>query len=141
MDKIDWTVWLQAGNFLLLVLLLERVLYRPLQAILDQRQARQDNAVQRSQELEAQIAQQQQAFDAQLSQAKQQAQQARAAELEQAKKEQARLISEAHEAAVTTLEQVRRDVADQHAVEADRLPGYAARLGDEVAARLLGRPL
>lgn len=141
MDKIDWTLWLQVGNFLLLIVILQRLLYRPLLAILDQRQIRQDNAVQRSRDLEAQIAQQQDAFDAQLSQAKLQAQQARSAALEQAQKQQALLIGEAHDQAMATLEQVRREVAGQLAVEAGQLQSYAARLGDDVAERLLGRPL
>ena len=97
--------------------------------------------MQRSRDLEAQIAQQQDAFDAQLSQAKLQAQQARSAALEQAQKQQAMLIGEAHDQALATLEQVRREVAGQLAVETGQLQSYAARLGDEVAERLLGRPL
>lgn len=141
MDKIDWTLWLQAGNFLLLIVVLERLLYRPLQAVFDQRQARQDNAAQRTRELEVQILQQQEAFDAQLSHVKQQAQQARSAALEQAQQHQARLVSEAHEQAMHTMEQVRQEVAVQLATEAGQLQSYAARLGDEVAERLLGRPL
>lgn len=141
MDKIDWTLLVQAGNFVLLIVILQKLLYRPLQAILDQRQTRQDNAEQRSRELEAQIAQQQQAFDAQLSQARQQAQQARSAALEQAQKQEAQLLEQAHDQAAQTLAQVRSDVAAQVEAEAGRLQSLTVQLGDEVAARLLGRPL
>jgi F-type H+-transporting ATPase subunit b len=141
LDKIDWTLWLQAGNFVLLIIILQRLLYRPLQALLDQRQARKDNAEQRSRDLEAQISEQQQAFDAQLSQARQQAQQARLAALEQAQQEEARLLEQAHDQAAQTLAQVRQKVADQVDSEVGRLQSLAARLGDEVAERLLGRPL
>jgi F-type H+-transporting ATPase subunit b len=141
LDKIDWTLWLQAGNFVLLIWLLQRLLYRPLQAILDQRQVRQDNAEQRSQELEAQITEQQQAFDAQLGEARQQAQQARSTALEQAQREESKLLVQAHAQAAQTLEQVRAQVREQVAAEVGRLQGLAAGLGDEVAERLLGRPL
>jgi F-type H+-transporting ATPase subunit b len=141
LDKIDWTLWLQAGNFVLLIVILQRLLYRPLQAILDQRQARRESAEQRSRDLEAQVVEQQQVFDEQLSQARQQAQQARLAALEQAQQEEARLLGQAHDEAAQTLAQVRRKVAEQVETEVDRLRNLTAHLGNEVAARLLGRPL
>lgn len=141
MDKLDWTLWLQAGNFLLLILLLELLLYRPLQAIMDQRQARVDGARQRSAELEAQIAERQEVFDERLEQARDEARQVRHAALEEAHRQQTRLIGEAHDQAAQSLEQVRREIAARLQTETAQMRALATRLGDEVAARLLGRPL
>jgi F-type H+-transporting ATPase subunit b len=141
LDKIDWTLWLQAGNFLLLIVILERLLYRPLQAILDQRRDGREEAVRRSTELEEQIAQQQRAYDEQLAQALQRVQQARAAALEQAQGEEARLVGQAHDDAAAVLERVRGEVAGQVQAEIERLPQLVARLGDRAAERLLGRSL
>lgn len=141
MDKLDWTLWLQAGNFLLLILLLERLLYRPLRAVIEQRSARLDGARQRSRELEEQIVTQQQAFDRQLTAARQEAGQARHAQLEAARQRQAQVIGAAHDAAAQQLEQVRREVAAGLDAERADLRRLATRLGDDIAARLLGRPL
>lgn len=141
MDKLDWTLWLQAGNFLLLILILERLLYRPLRAVMDQRQARVDDARQRSQVLEAQIAEQQAAFDTRLEQARQQARQARHEALEEARQQHTQLIGEAHDHAAQSLERVRGEVAAQLSAQRAQLRSLAARLGEDVAARLLGRSL
>jgi hypothetical protein len=50
-------------------------------------------------------------------------------------------LEQAHDQAAQTLAQVRQKVADQVDSEVGRLQSLAARLGDEVAERLLGRPL
>jgi F-type H+-transporting ATPase subunit b len=140
-DNIDWTLWLQAGNFVVLIVLLERLLYRPLQAVVDQRQARQEQAMERSRQLEEQTERQQQAYDARLAQVRNEAQQARTAVLAEAQRQQSQLLQQSHVQAAQVLAQVRHEVAGQLQQQSEQLPRLAARLGEAAAARLLGRPL
>jgi F-type H+-transporting ATPase subunit b len=136
--RIDWwTLALQAANFLVLVWLLQHFLYRPVQAIIAQRQQRTDGVMAEAnaartaaEQLRVQLEGQRAAIDRERHQALEaahaRAQQEAAALLERARADADKLLAEERQ----RIEQERTE-----AVEALRLE--ATELGVAIARRLL----
>lgn len=132
-----WTLLLQAANFLVLVALLYRFLYRPVLAMMDARQAHVHAAIEEAEaakrtaeELRNQLSTQEAAIGAErdrlLAQARVNAKAEQDALLEHARAEAERLIKETRE----SLERERNAAAES-------IRNHAIDLGVEVAARLL----
>ncbi len=134
-----WTLLLQAINFLLLVWLLRRFLYRPIVDAIGDRQAASNKllddaaaALQRAREQERMLADQKKALTEDVERvradSKKEAGEARKALIAAADAEAEKIKGEARIAGVADLDQRRREL------EAD-----AARLATDIAARLLRR--
>jgi F0F1-type ATP synthase membrane subunit b/b' len=132
-----WTLALQAANFLVLVWLLQRFLYRPVQAVLEKRRAEVDRAManaasaQRAGEvlrgdLEAQRASIESERQEAVERAHAEAEVQRAALLERARRE-------ADEARAAARERIEREREDAAKAIQDR----AARFSVDIASRLL----
>jgi F-type H+-transporting ATPase subunit b len=139
--KIDWTVWLQAANFLVLLFVLQAVLYRPLRDLMARRQARQDGAAARARQLDEDTARRQTAYRGQLEEARTQARADQAELLAAAHAEETRLLNEAPRDAGETLRTIRQGVAEQLAPARRLVRDRAGELSRAMAARILGRPL
>jgi F-type H+-transporting ATPase subunit b len=139
--KVDWTLWLQAGNFLVLIFILQAVLYRPLRDLMARRQARLDEAAARVRQLDEDTARRQADYKAQLAAARKQAQADKAEQLAAARGDETRLLSAAHADAGETLQAMRGQVAGQVDQARRIVRERAGELSRAMAERILGRPL
>lgn len=141
MIKIDWTLLLQVGNFVMLLLFLQFLLVRPLQALVARRQKELDSAASRARHLEEETTQRRATYLAQIEAVKQQGHDERVRILAEAREEEERLLTEASSCAVETMQSIRDGIACQYAEVAGHLSDQTQDLAKSMAARILGRQL
>lgn len=132
-----WTLLLQAVNFLILVWLLRRFLYRPILAVIAERQAATERV-----RTEAEAARQaaeaaRQTLEAQRTALPAERDRLIAAARTEAEAERAALLEKARQEADHALEEARNRLADERAQALDALQRHAADLGTQLATRLL----
>lgn len=141
MIKIDWTILLQAGNFLLLMFVLNLLLYRPLRDMLQRRRAAVEGGHGRARELEGQINEKMTRYQEQLRQAKLQGNAEKAALRAAAAKEEAEIMGAAHQEASEHLKTIKSRVGAEAEAARQSLRGETEALAAQVAAKVLGRSL
>jgi len=139
--NIDWTLLLQFGNFLVLLLVLNALLYRPLRAVLEQRKNTVDGAYERAKSLEESINEKMTRYQERLKAAKDKGAQERAELRRAAQLEEARVLEAAHQGAAEQLDGIRTRVAAEAEVARTALTAEARSLAGLVAAKVLGRSL
>lgn len=141
MINIDWTLFLQFGNFLLLLLVLNALLYRPLRGVLERRKATVDGAYDRAKALEASINDKMTRYQEQLKAAKDKGAQEKAGLRQSALVEEAKALQAAHQSASEKLERIRTQVVGEAEAARAALRGETQTLARLVAAKVLGRSL
>lgn len=141
MINIDWTLLLQFGNFLVLLLVLNALLYRPLRAVLAQRKATVDGAYDRAKTLEESINDKMTRYQAQLKAAKDKGAQEKAELRMAAQAEETKVLQAAHASANEKLDRIRTQVATEAEGARTALQSEAQNLAGLVAAKVLGRSL
>ncbi len=141
MIKIDWTILLQAANFMVLMLVLNSILYRPLRNLLNRRRESIDGAHGRARELETQIAEKMSRYQEQLQQAKLKGNEEKMALRAAAAKNEAELLASAHQSASEQLQTIKNRVQAEAEVARKSLKTETEVLAGQVAAKVLGRAL
>lgn len=141
MINIDWTLLLQFGNFLVLLLVLNALLYRPLRAVLAQRKATVDGAYDRAKALEESINDKMTRYQEQLKAAKDKGAKDKAELRQAAQAEETKVLQAAHAGANEKLERIRTQVASEAEGARTLLHSEAQNLAGLVAAKVLGRSL
>lgn len=141
MISVDWTLLLQFVNFMILLLILNRLLYRPLQDVIRKRRETIAGDQARAESLQADIDAKMQQYQEQLNAAKADAN----AERNQLKKDaahtEAEILSAAHAKATDQLQQIKERV-DNEAKQAEKiLRAETKSLADRIATKVLGREL
>lgn len=138
--ELDWSTFgLQVLNFLVLVWLLKRFLYKPIFTVIADRQATMERLRAEAERLRAEGETLKQRYEGRLAEWEREKQQTRARLHEELNKERARLMEEVHRSVAQerekakTLEERRRQELQRHAEE------VALALGARFAARLLER--
>jgi len=139
--KIDWTILLQAANFMVLMLVLNIILYRPLRDILNRRRENIDGAHGRTRELEAQIDEKMSRYQEQLQQAKLKGNEEKAALRAAAARNEAEILGAAQQGASEQLQTIKNRVQEEAAVARHALKAETETLAAHVAAKVLGRAL
>lgn len=141
MISFDWTLFLQFGNFIVLLALLHFLLYRPLLRIMEERRQATEGGHQRARDLEDEIQSKMKAYREKLHQAKTSANEERAAMRAAATEEEARILGEAQKKSVQQIKGVRDEVSKQASKARESLRGEAEDLAKQVASKVLGRSL
>lgn len=141
MIKIDWTILLQAGNFLLLMFVLNLLLYRPLRDLLQRRRAAVEGGHGRARELEGQISEKMARYQEQLQQAKLQGNAEKAALRADAARKEAEIMGAAHQEAAEHLKTIKDRVGAEADAARQALRAETEVLAAQVAAKVLGRGL
>jgi F-type H+-transporting ATPase subunit b len=139
--KIDWTIVLQAVNFMVLMLVLNILLYRPLRDILNRRRQNIDGAHGRTRELEAQIDGKMSRYQEQLQQAKLLGNDEKGALRAAAARDEAQIIAAAQQSASEQLHSIKNRVQAEAATARQALRAETETLAAHVAAKVLGRAL
>lgn len=141
MIKIDWTILLQAANFMVLMLVLNVILYRPLRDLLNRRRENVEGAHSRARELEAQIAEKMSRYQEQLQQAKLKGNEEKAALRAAAARQEAELLAVAHQSASEQLQTIKNRVQAEAGAARKSLKVETETLAAHVATKVLGRAL
>ncbi len=131
-------------NFAVLALLIypvNRLLLKPLAAVLAEREARTSGARERAEQLSGESQAQRAGLEERALAARAQAQARRVALLAEAEAEERALIDAAREAGQRELEEVRGSIAEELASARDTLAADAKKLAREAASQILGRKL
>ena len=141
MISIDWTILVQFANFIVLMIVLNRLLYRPLRNMMASRRETIDGSHSKARDLEAQIEEKMARYEEKLQAAKQQGNQEKAALRQAGAAEEAGIISKAREEATVRLQGVKEQVAEAATLARQQLKSDTEGLADEIASKILGRAL
>jgi F-type H+-transporting ATPase subunit b len=139
--NIDWTIFLQFANFVILMLILNVVLYRPLRAMLSSRRETIEGSQARVRGLEAQIEEKMARYEEKLQAAKLKGNQEKAALRQAAATEEAGILGSAREVATARLQDVKDQVAVAATAAGHKLKSDAQGLATEIATKIMGRAL
>ncbi len=135
----DWTLFVQMGNFILLIFILNVILYKPIRQILIERKKKIQGYKEGIEGLERDASESDQAFQARISEARGQGVQEKEALKQTGQEEEKRLTDEINRKAQAELEAVRAQIA-KDAEDARR--GLEKEIGvfsGTIAEKILGR--
>lgn len=141
MIKLDWTLLLQFANFMLLLVVLNVLLFKPLRAALAARKGTIDGDLAKARSLDEEIQAQVAEYEAKLQEARQRGSQERAALRQAAQIEEGRLLGTANEKATQRLQSLKDQVAGEAETARQSLRGETETLAREIAGKVLGRTL
>ena len=139
MIKLDWTLLLQFANFIILLVALNVLLYKPLRAVLAARKATIDGNLAQARALDEQIQSQVAEYEAKLQDARLRGAQERTALRQAAQTEEARLLGAANEKASQRLQALKDQVAGEAEAARQGLRGETEALARAIAGKVLGR--
>jgi len=137
--KLDWTLFLQFANFIILLVVLNALLFKPLRAVLAARKATIDGDLAKARSLDEQIQAQVAEYEAKLQEARQRGSQERLAIRQAAQTEEARLLGAANEKAFQRLQVLKEQVAGEAEAARQGLRGETEALARQIAGKVLGR--
>lgn len=141
MISVNWTLGLQFVNFIILLIILNKILYRPLMSIIAERREAIEGSHERAKSLEADIEEKMQRYQQQLSEAKAVANEERNKLRKTATDEEATLLAEAQSKANSRLQVIKTRVAGEAADASKALRADAKSLAGQIATKILGREL
>lgn len=141
MIEINWTIWLQFANFVVLMLALNILLFRPLREVMNRRRETVDVGHQAARDLESQINEKMERYQQQLQEAKLKGAGEKAGLRQAAAAEEAQILAAARNSAADHLQTIKGRVAEEAAEAAKALKGEAGTLASQIAAKVLGRGL
>ena len=139
MIKLDWTLLLQFANFMILLVALNVVLFKPLRAVMAARKATIDGDLAKARSLDEQVQSQVAEYEAKLQEARQRGNQERSALRQAAQAEEARLLGNANEKASQRLQSLKEQVAGEAEVARQGLRSETDALARQIAGKVLGR--
>jgi len=142
MTALDFDVYsvvYQIILFLVLLVILNRVLFRPYLALLDERERQTAGALRESSELEHEGARLKEEYEEKIAQAQAFAGAAKDAILQEVRRERERMLAQARLEATTSLEKVRQEVQSQMQIERRLAAAEVARVAEQMASKILGR--
>lgn len=139
MISVDWTLGLQFLNFIILLVVLNKLLYRPLKKIIAERNETVTGALASAKNLEADIDDKMQRYQQQLSDAKIQANDERNKLKKAANNQEAKILLEAQGKAATRLQAIKAQVGREAEDAGKTLKKEAGSLAGQIATKILGR--
>ena len=141
MISLDRTILVQMANFIILVLVLNHLLYKPLLKILDERKEKIDGTLKEAEQMMEEAEHKLEEYNNRIRQARQQAQQIVAEGRLKASEEQKRILASVRKEAEERLEKLQQELDAQKKSARDVLRRQAEVLSIKIAERVLGRSL
>jgi F-type H+-transporting ATPase subunit b len=139
--SVDWTLGLQFVNFIILLVVLNKLLYKPLSKIMAERREKIEGDRARAKNLQADIDEKMERYQQQLSEAKAHANSERNQLKKLASEEEAAMLTEAHGKASIRLQAIKQQVAVEADEASKTLRKEAKSLAGQIATKILGREL
>ncbi|MFA5700746.1 MAG: ATP synthase F0 subunit B [Desulfuromonas sp.] len=141
MISIDWTFLVQFANFLVLMVILNVLLYRPLRSVMAQRQEGIEAKHQKARDLEVSINEKMERYEKSLYEAKVEAGQAADSVRKDAAKREATILGSARMEASGHLDLIKAQVAKQADAARSNLKNETQELAAAIAGKVLGRKI
>ncbi|ALC18298.1 ATP synthase F0 b' subunit [Desulfuromonas soudanensis] len=141
MISIDWTLGLQFINFVVLMLALNVILYRPLRKVMQQRKETVDGSYRKAKSLEGAIDEKMAHYQEQLQQAKLKGNQEKNELRSQAHAEEGKILSAARATATEYMDTIKVKVASEADRARQALKAETEGLAAQIASKVLGRGL
>ncbi|NCU31333.1 MAG: hypothetical protein EOM23_00020 [Candidatus Moranbacteria bacterium] len=141
MISLDWTLILQFINFIVLLYLLNRILFKPLRAVMEKRRDTIEGSHARARDLQADIDDKMSRYQQQLTEAKRLANDERAQLRKLAVEEESKMIATAQANAVGRMDQIREQVGLESTRANQTLKKESTALAQLIATKILGRSL
>jgi F-type H+-transporting ATPase subunit b len=139
--SLDKTLILQMINFLILLLILNHFFFKPILDMLQQRRGRIQESEKRVSELEAEAAQQWEAYQRQLQEAKIEANAEKERIREEGIEAERKLLEDVRAETQQIVEEARRGIEEEAAKARQFLQSQAEGIALEMAEKILGRGL
>ncbi len=141
MINLDQTLIIQMINFLVLLWILNRFLYKPILKILDDRKARIQASEGEVEELKARASEQWDSYQRQLQEARIEANAEKERIKAQGAEAERRLLEEARAEGSRLVEDSRKMIQEEVSKARDLLKAQASAVASEMASKILGRSL
>ena len=141
MISVNFTLLVQLANFLILLVILNHLLFKPILRVLDEREKLVNESAELKEKLGQLTTQSIEEYENKLLSAKQEAMGIRAAERAQAMEGFRKTMQEARAAGEQELETARREVASEAGKSRETLMTQAQTLAGGIASKLAGRKL
>ena len=139
MIELDGTLVLQFVNFMILMVVLNALLFKPLRAALKARKETIEGSKAKVQDIDEQVQAQIARYEAQLQEARQQGSQERSALRKTGQEEEVRILGEANRSAAERLQTITAQIQDEANSARQALRGETEALAKEIAGKVLGR--
>ena len=136
---VDWTLGVQAVNFLIFMVLIDRFLFKPLLGLMDEREKELESHYLEIEELKKKAGAMLEEVDRTLDQARARAKMLVVDAVKSARTERERILEEAQKKAVARLETARREIWDAFEREKKRLEVEVEKIAEEIVRKILGR--
>lgn len=141
MINLDLSFVIQLVNFLLLIVVLNLFLYKPLRGVLEERQKKLAGARARAEEVDAEVAAKMAEYERRLREMKAQTGAERGEMKKEAVRYEAELLEKARSEAAASLAAIKNRIAGEAAEARRALEKEAERLSTEICEKVLGRSL
>ena len=135
----DWTVFIQITNFLLILWILNRILYRPIRNILRQRKEKMDGLELSIQTYSDDAEEKDKAFAAGIKEARVKGLNEKEALLQDAAEEEKKIIAKVNEKAQAELADIRQKISQEAQTAKAALQAKVAEFADDICQKILGR--
>jgi len=137
--KLDWTLFLQFANFMILMAVLNALLFKPLRAALQARREAIESSKAKVHDIDEQVQAQIARYEAQLQEARQQGGQERAALRKTAQEEEGRILGEANQKSAEKLLSIKAQIHEEAGAARQTLRNETEALARDIAGKVLGR--
>jgi len=137
--ELDGTLVLQFVNFMILMVVLNALLFKPLRAALKARKETIEGSKAKVQDIDEQVQAQIARYEAQLQEARQQGSQERSTLRKTGQEEEVRILGEANRSAAERLQTITAQIQDEANSARQALRGETEALAKEIAGKVLGR--
>ena len=141
MIKLDWTLFLQFANFMILMVVLNALLFKPLRAALQARREAIESSKAKVHDIDEQVQAQIARYEAQLQEARLQGAQERATLRKAGQEEEARILGAANQTAAEKLQTIKEQIQQEAGTARQALRDETEDLAREIAGKVLGRAI
>lgn len=141
MIKLDWTLFLQFANFMILMVVLNALLFKPLRAALQARREAIESSKAKVHDIDEQVQAQIARYEAQLQEARLQGAQERATLRKAGQEEEARILGAANQTAAVKLQTIKEQIQEEAGTARQALRNETEALAREIAGKVLGRAI
>jgi F-type H+-transporting ATPase subunit b len=137
--KVDWTLFLQFANFMILMVVLNALIFKPLRAVLKARKDSIEGSRAKVQDIDDQVQAQIARYEAQLQEARLQGGLERAALRKKAQEEEARILGEVNQLSAVKLRSIKEQIHEEVGAARQILRKETQTLAKDIAGKVLGR--
>lgn len=141
MIQLNFTLLVQLVNFLVLLIILNAILYKPILAIIAEREARIQGDRGKAEELGQKVQDQENRHQQELAKARQTAAQEKASLVAEAKKKEAEVLSKARNEAGSIVEDMKSSIQKEAAEVRSTLKAEMTPLAQSIAEKIMGRSM